>query len=426
MSSSTTDGQFRRGTTSVVKFPNLPSLDIQPSRVDLLQAQYTHDILKVRYTNVSDFWFTVLNTGEPVTFQWSRGITSGQFFGYVYLVTKENAAQRKSEMEIQCIGSTFPLKEQVTRVFENMTITDVARIIAVEHGFHFIGETDTRVFEQLVITGQSYWEWLVQQARKIGYAIVVDGLSLIFRPIDKLIDQSMGNIPVLSQFGTALPTNTMFLDRTLDYFKVLSGEHVENGTHHRATKQVGGINPLTGEIISATNSPATVGVNLRSSTSDVLFNEQRTEHVVNSQVAANSAAEGAAHLGRFNMPARVRCQGDTRIRPFAPVFIEGTGELTDGYWMVKSVIHRFAKIGDYQIEMDVVTDGSGKNTPTNFRTSEAGRIGVINLSSAVEVGVYTPNAAGAIDVRLEGKVNPVTQTDRGFLRTPFRWKSIGR
>jgi hypothetical protein len=108
------------------------------------------------------------------------------------------------------------------------------------------------------------------------------------------------------------------------------------------------------------------------------------------------------------------------------VFIEGTGEITDGYWMVKSVIHRFAKIGDYQIEMDVVTDGFGKNASTNFRSSGASRVGVINLSSASEVGVYTPNAAGAVDVKLEGKVAPVTQSGRGFLRTPFRWKSIGR
>ena len=187
MSNSTTDGQYRRGTTSIVNFPNLPSLDLQPSRVDLLQAQYSHDILKVRYTNVSYFWFSVLNTGEPVTFHWSRGTTTGQFFGYVYLVTKENTADRKSEMEIQCIGSTFPLKEQVTRVFESMSITAAAKIIAEEHGFTFIGEADNRVFEQLVITGQSYWEWLVQQARKIGYAIVVDGLSLIFRPISFLV-----------------------------------------------------------------------------------------------------------------------------------------------------------------------------------------------------------------------------------------------
>jgi len=414
--------QYRRGTRYSVSFPNLPSLVKQPSHINLVQKQYHHDVLTLKFLMVSEYWVTVLKTGEPVKFTWSNGKSDNEWYGYVNLITKENVAQRKQEMEIQCIGSSFPLKEQVSRAFSFKTIPEVAAIIAKENGLRFVGENHQRRFDDLFIYNQSYWEWLVTNAKKIGYGITLKGLDLHFRPLDKLIDQSMQDVPILASYGTQLPTNSLYFDRNLDYFKVFSGDHVELGTAIRANKQVGGVDPITGKAFVATSNPKDVGIALRSDLSDVIFTEHHSEQVVNDVQSAELTAQGLASLARFSIPAKVKCQGDGRIRPFSPVYIQGTGDSTNGYWVVKEVIHRFALIGDYQIEMTVLSDGLGKDNTTDVRKDVVGVVGTVNVEEALSGKTAVTQS---VSVVLDNPSPVYSELNHGFLKTPARWKSLG-
>lgn len=416
--------KFRKGTSYAATFPTLPSLTVEPRRADLYEEQGSHMLLVLEYPSESPLWFQSVSTGVPVLFTWKQDTLSRSFYGYVSSISKVNAAQRMDFMQVTCVGSTYPLKERVTRVFKNSTIPQAVEQIATEYGFSFSGEEHSQVFPQLTIAGSSYWEWIQEQARRIGYGVVIDGGSFIFKPFDRLIDLGFSNAAVLSMGDQTVPFNTQFLDRTLDYFKVISGKNIEDSTEVRAVKTVGGVDPITGKPFTADKSPGDSGVNLRSNVADVLFTEYRTEKVVNDQSVAVATAEGAAQLARFNIPARVKCQGDPRIRPYGTVYINGTGSLTDGFWTVREVHHMFHKVGDYAMELTVATDGLGESRQNAFRTRSATLVGTINLVSAVANATSEVIKLGSVEPRLSRSSLATKENDQGFLNNPALWKAV--
>ena len=422
MSRETGNKKYRRGTTYSVSFPTLPTLRLTPRRIEIHQKQYHHDLLVMEFSNTSPKWFELMRTGVPFEFNWSQAGLSNSFVGYVSYVSKNVAGQIEDVMEVHCVGSTFPLKERSNRVFSDVSIPKAVKTIVQEFGFNFIGEDNGVVFEQLTMAGHSYWEWIQEQAKRIGYGVAVHNMNFFFRPLDKLIDQSVTNAPVLEIDGTEFGINNELFDRTLDWFKVLNGEYIEDSDALRATKTVGGVSPLTGRMVSSTKSPSKVGENVRSNVSDVLFSEFRCDKVANSKVMADAMAEGSAQRARFNMPAMVKCQGDPRIRPFAPVVIQGTGPITDGYWIAKEVRHMFARIGDYQIEMKVTADGTGLERVTSIRQGTKNAVGVVNLEEAMRGDSPIVSALKQSKAVLTSKTGVSKESGQGFRRTPAVWR----
>lgn len=414
-------GKYRRGTHHELEFPTLPSVSIMPNRIELRQKMYSHDVLILKFAQTSPRWFSLMKTGVPIKFNWTQGTESRSWVGYVSFISKEVASQLASQMEIHCVGSTFPLKDRASKVFSNTTISSAVKSIVENYGFSFVGEDDGLVFDQLTIAGHSYWEWIVEQAKRIGYGVLVDNMTFYFRPLDKLLDQNFTSVPVLSQPGNQMGVNNQFLDKTLDWFKVLNGEYIEEPTALRTTKQVSGVDPATGKIVSANSSPALVGDNIRQNSSDVLFSEIRSDRVVSSYSVAKKMADGAAHLSRMNLPALVNCQGDPRMSPFAPILIQDTGDLTDGYWIIQDVKHMFDRLGGYQIEMKIATDGTGVDRVTTTRQGTNDVVGVVNLTEAMK-----SNGSSSVpskSVVLYSKNPLLKEDDQGFLRTPNRWIS---
>lgn len=416
--------KFRKGTSFAATFPTLPSLTVEPRRIDLYEEQNSHDLLVLEYPSESPLWFQSITTGVPVSFTWKQDTLSRTFVGYVSSISKVNAAQRMDFMQVTCVGATYPLKERVTRVFKNVTIPQAVEQIVSEYGFAFSGQEHTQVFPQLTIAGSTYWEWIQEQAKRIGYGVVVDGMDFVFKPLDTIIDLGFSNAAVLSMGNQTVPFNTQFLDRTLDYFKVISGANIEDTVNNRAIKVVGGVDPITGKAFTADKSPGDTGTNLRTNVSDVLFTEYRTERVVNDQAIAIAAAEGAAQLARFNIPARVKCQGDPRIRPFGTVYVNGTGSLTDGFWTVRAAHHMFHKVGDYEMELTVATDGLGESRQNAFRTRGASLVGTINLVSAVANATSEVISLGPSQPRLSQTSTVSKENEQGFLNNPSLWKAV--
>lgn len=416
--------KFRRGTSFSVRFPTLPSLTAQPRRVDLYEEQWAHDLLKMEFSAESPLWFASLKTGVPVQFNWTQDTLSRSFIGYVSNVSKVDAPQRQTSMVVTCIGGTYPLKERVTRVFKNSTIPQAVQQIVEGFGFNFVGIDHPQLFTQLVIAGQSYWEWINEQAKKIGYGVVVDGMAFIFKPLDNLINLGFTNAPVLAIGDKRVPYNVQFLDRTLDYFKVISGDHVQDNADSRAVKNVGGVDPLTAKPFLAEQNPGESGTNLRANVSDVLFSEYRTERVINDPSAAQTAAEDAAELARFSIPARVQCQGDPRIRPFGTVQVSGTGSLTDGYWVVREARHMFHKIGDYIMELTVATDGLGQTVQNGFRTRGTNPVGTVNLVEVLSNSTTPIVELGQNKAVLRTSSLIIKEHEQGFKRTPTLWKAV--
>lgn len=417
--------KYRKGTATNISFPTLPSLTVQPRRIDLYQKQYAHDVVTLEYSAESLLWLDNLHTGLPVQFIWKQDTLVKHWIGYVSSVTKVSSPDRMKNMKVLCIGGTFPLKERATRVFTDTTIPEAVAKIAAEYGFKFIGENNDQRFSQLTIAGSSYWDWIQEQAKRIGYGVLIDGMNFMFRPLDKLIDQGFSSTAVLSLGNAGAPFNTQFLDRTLDQLTVTSGDNIEDSMEFRSVKNVGGVDPVTAAEYLSSETPTDVGTNVRTSVSDVLFKEYRTDRVINDAASAKVAAVGAAQMARFNLPAVAKCQGDPRIRPFGTVFISGTGNLTDGFWVVREAHHMFHQVGDYVMQLKIATDGLGESSETPFRTRPDTNVGTVNLEEALMNNGVPSLFFDLGSVTLSSQQPVVKQGAQGFTKTPTKWRAVG-
>ena len=441
-------GKYRRGTKFRVEYPTLPSIQLQPKEVTLTQKQKRHDILILEYQSTSLKNAKILKTGVPVKFSWKQGSRKVEWLGYVSFVRRKGGAQRAKPMKVFCVGSSFVLKQRKTKKYKNRTIPEVAARIAKQNKLRFVGDTHSRRFAQLVISGQSQWKWLHEQADRIGFVMYVEGTTLHFRSIDKLLDKSSSNAPIFQLWDPTIPRNFTELDRTLDYLEVMTGENIEDDSPSRSVKQVGGVNPVTGKSFTSKTSPKKTGKAVRKNVSSALFDEFNNEQVANDKGAAKTASKGAAELARFNLPAKAYGQGDPRVRPHQLLYVEGSGDQTDGYWVVRESTHKFSYGVSYSVEMLIATDGTEENAINPNRISGKAVAGTINVAQLISSNqAFNVNSNGlTINLAVEqgsggtGSVstNPtssgtsrlvinspiLTQVNsQGFDRTPSIWQT---
>lgn len=412
----------RRSTSAKVRFPTVPSLIAQPISMYLKQAQGHHDVLTLEFPTTSLKWFENLTTGVPIKLTWAQGRLKKDWYGYINHVSKEVQAQRQNIMQVVCVSSSFVFKERDTRVFTNTTVTDVIRLIAKEFEFNLVIDDHPRIFEQLTMSGHSYWEWIQEQAKKIGYVAYIDEMTLNFRPVDKVIDATVNSSPILRMLSTAAPYAAHLIDSTLDYIKVIKGENIENSSALRSNKKIAGVNPYTGEIVQSEASPKDVGVNLRSHSSTPLFNEFRYDNVVDSSKNAEYSAKASAELGRFNIPADIKGQGDCRLFPYASFYVQNTGADTDGFWIVQSITHVFGRNGQYSMSMRAVTDGVKKAPQSSNRPQLAAVVGVIDVQELIEGAKLLLRSDSVV---LKGTKDIVNESSQNFITTETRWVVSG-
>ncbi len=414
--------KYRRGTKFQVTWPTISEFTVQPRRIDLIQKQYFHDVVIFEFSKTSHLWFETIKTGVPVQFTWTQENLTRTWIGHVSAIDKDESPSRENLMKIHCVSATYPLKQRATRVFRQTTIPDAVSTVVKEFGFNFVGTNHPMVFEQLNLSGHSYWEWIQEQAKKIGYGLIVDGLNFIFKPIDELINLGFSSAPIMSMTASsAMPANQQFLDRTLDNIKVINGEHVENVSELRMTKTVGGVDPITSKSYVSTSSPGSVGSSIRQEVGDVLFDDYKTDVVAHGSSAVAYSSEAAAQLSRLSLPAIIKGQGDPRLRPFSPVLIQGTGQPTDGFWIVEEVTHMLHQVGDYSVKARILTDGMGNSASHSFRQRDTSLVGTINLNEALKNGGKQLQMFNKKDVAVKSSTLILSSKNQGFKRTPTSW-----
>ena len=414
-------GKARKGTFFQVTFPTMPTLERKPYEAQLTQKQGHHDILRLSFSQEGKQWFEDIPTGLPVRFSWIQEGVETTWVGYVSYVSKVVTSLRDRTMEVMCIGSSFPLKDKGMRVFTDTTIPEAVAKLATEFNLEFISDSHPRKFSQLTLAGHSYWAWIQEQASRIGYAAYMDGVTLYFRSFDKVISQNTNSIPVLSIEDKTTVDGQLFYDRTMEYFKVLKGDFVEGEGSVRTDKHVAGVNPVTKEAFIAKASPSNAGTGLRKEVSPTLFNEYRTDQVATSANESEVIAKDAAHLSRFTLPAKVKGRGDYRFKPYALVHVLGTGPTTDGYWLVKEAVHTFGKFGTYDVDLTILSDGTGDTSLTGFSLSTSAGRDLVNISEAISNGGAVTSRRAAGEAKLGHSLTAITHKQLGYKPSSAKW-----
>ena len=412
--------QLRNNTTLSITIPEFPTFTFLPRSFKLTQEAGNHDVAEISFPTFNDFYLKGLKTGVAIQVQWKNERGTGNFHGYIYHVTPTTQSTISRNIIVTCVGSSFVLKEGGSKVWLNKTSSEIVSDIAKTFRLKPVVTQHPIRFSHNALVGHTYWEKIQELAQRVGYVAQVIGVELHFHPIDTMIDKNATSIPVLSHQDSIIDASGVYEANTLDLFKPVVGDHVEVGGHTRKNKTVSGINPVTGKMFSSTASPNSVGVNLRSTTKAALFSENIPTHITDTADSAKATAEAHAQLARWSIPAKGVGQGDPRVSPYKTVEISGTGDTTDGFWVVRKVEHTWLFDGRYSMEFACFSDGTGGNKPTAFRYSSATVTPTRNV--AFEMSQQTTSKPTSVKLSSPGLY--VNQADAGFLSSPTRWVGV--
>jgi hypothetical protein len=132
---------------------------------------------------------------------------------------------------------------------------------------------------------------------------------------------------------------------------------------------------------------------------------------------AKTIADGQAQLSKFSVKASGAGQGDPRVSPYRTIEINGTGDTTDGYWVITKCMHFLSVDGRYQMEFECMTDGTGKSKSSPTRPAIAGVIPIRNVMDELKNGVQIkPTRSTLIKPTIMSN-----ETNTGFTVTKTRW-----
>ena len=410
--------QNRLGSSFSVTFPDFPSFTITPHDIHITQEMGKQDVIELMYPRFSDFFLKSLKTGVPIYVTWKNDNSSGKFFGYVYSVLPTIQQSLKAPVLIRGIGTSMSLKEGGPLIWRNKTASEIVTDICKIFKLKAVVTPTSQRFSQQSMVGQTYWEKIQELAKRSGCVAQMNGNELHFHPIDVMINKFITTVPVMAYSEPYTGAFVEVLTPTLDKFRATVGDYFDSSSYSKKEKTLYGIDPITSKFYSATSSPNEVGTTLRNTTKDPLFGEILPGAISGNKATAQIIAKAHAQLSRFSMHAEGIGQGTPLMSPYRTIQIEGTGETTDGYWIVKKVTHAIAYDGRYQVEFSCMTDGTNGNKGSQFRPSVVAGVPVRNIASELANPTSKPTST-----KISAPTTMVKQTDAGFKVTPRRWVS---
>lgn len=411
--------QNRYDNNFKVVFPDFPGFTQAPYSLTLTQSMGKHDVIEIFYSTINISYLKSLTTGVAVEITWSNDKVLETFVGYVSDLEYPTSSAIQKPLTITCLGASYPFKEKRQKIWKNATASEVATELATFNKLKpVVTKSDIR-FPQISFSGHSQWQKLQELAKTIGFACQVIGVELHFHPIDVIIDKFLTTVPVMAFLDPHITPMNQFASQTLDHFETVQGDFGNFRGNTKATKVVGGVDPLTGKIYKSTSSPTSVGKNIRAKNKDPLFYDIDTSAVIIDGITSQNLANANAQLGRLSIPGYGFGQGDPRIAPWRTVEVRGTGEASDGFWIVSSAIHTLNADGKYNVEFNCVTDGSGSNKTSALRPSSAGTVPTVNLTQAITTGANVPTT-----YKLSNPAPMINQVSTGYNVVPRRWVAV--
>jgi hypothetical protein len=409
--------QSRTGSKFKVTFPNFPSWTVTPQSIKIYQEAGKQDVAELTFPRFSNFYLKSLKTGVPVEIKWSNDKVTETFYGYVYDGATSINQSLARPVVIRCIGASLSLKEGGHKIWRSKTAPDIVTDIAKSLKLKPLVTPHKMIFSQQSLAGHTRWEKIQELASRLGYVAQMNKTELHFHPIDTMIDKFMTTIPVMSFNNSYGNPYSEILSQTLDVFKPRIGDLSDSRAFARKEKTLSGVNPVTGKSYTVTSSPNSVGKGLRKDTRDPLFKETLPGAITASPAMAQIIVDAHAQLSRFSIYAEGSGQGDPRIAPYRTIEVAGTGDSTDGFWVIKRAMHFLAFDGRYQVDFTCMTDGIGENKPSATRPAQAGLVPTRNIQQELATGAPSSPTYS----KLNAPTPMITADGGGFKVSPNRW-----
>lgn len=306
------------------------------SSIEIGMSENHHDILRVTMSGlpveaVEDYRNrTVLldiNTGPNY---------SEKFVGYVQSVNPKSTTAHGTvnyslfqTAEVVAMGASYEMRGSRSHVWEGYSLHDLATHLARRHHLSVSVPHSANVYERMVQTEESDWQFLVRIADQMGYRVTCHGTHI------HVFDPFQATSRNISQHKLLTRTNTGPSDRLVpgmvQEFSLSARDEYADGDYK--------------DTIVTVMSPDGSSVPFDVSTSEIMGKDRparfqnRLAHPVDNYGEAVRMIKSVGK-DQHDMEAEVKCVSMLGCRPGGIVYIDGYGASLDGMWYVSEVEHR--------------------------------------------------------------------------------------
>jgi hypothetical protein len=311
---------------------------MQLQKITLELNENMHDLAVLEFTGIDPTTID-LYLDAPIKFSVDLpDRDSAQFYGYIIFVEPVAVASEGTVdgspfqvMRAFCLGASYRMKGLRSRVWENVTLSEIATTLANKYQFSVSCPDDSYRFPRLVQSAQSDWAFLVNAALRLGYAVSVRGTHLHIWDAYKSLERKISYSTLYTIRGTK--GNAMPIPGQIVKFSGRIGNVTTEGsrsvdTIHTLTK--------TGDVISVSNELTTEFSGMGSPVNRVFYNDLNA--FSDSYEMSDRLVTGAMRR-KFPMTADLTVVADPSISPGGIVGIREYNAKFDGYWYVRSVTH---------------------------------------------------------------------------------------
>ena len=311
-------------------------------RISIEQRENQHDLLTLDFSGFNPELFTSY-LEKPVTVTISYpNLESCDFYGYITFieptaVTNQGLVDGSpfQMVRVYCLGASYLMKSKTSKVWENVSLYDIALEIAEKYDYSLSIPKDTYRFTRVAQTAESDWELLVRLSKKLGYVVsnhgthihIWDSYKALRREVSYAtlntikglngdVTPNLGQIIMFeAQYGAITPEAT----RAPDIIHVLDRD--------------GKVSSISSSLITETSG---LGNPIQSIFTNVLNENADTYEM------GHRAVSAALRTG-FSVTAKVMITGLPTLRPGSIVKINKYESDFDGYWYVQEVHHQITK-----------------------------------------------------------------------------------
>lgn len=256
-----------------------------------------------------------------------------------------------------CFGASYLMKSTTSRVWENMTLAEIATDIADKYLFSVSVPNDSYRFTRLVQTAQSDWEFIVSTASQLGYSVSVDNTHLHIWDPYKAIARSRSYSALFTLRGTQgnpspSPGQIMKFDGRI------------GGVTPDGNRNIDTIYLLdnVGTVLSVSNADSDDASGLGKPV-ETLFTNTINKNAISYEMGQKIVLGELRH--KFPITAQVDVIGDTSIQPGGVVNVKEYNAQFDGFWYVQGVRHEvFQSTMSTHIEISKDSLGNREIEPT--------------------------------------------------------------
>lgn len=374
---------FVNGTTTLPQYTPCVQI-IQRTNahpIALLDVVYTGTNTNTATTGAVNSWM-YLKEGTPIQINYGqRPYFVYPFLGYVssYKLIRSNTDPANGNVTMTRVQYTIVGTSQIMQSTNNVawkhsSPSTIVGNIANNNGFRGIIHTYQAAINYR-LQNVSDFRFVSQLADEIGYRFYVDNTDLYFINPQQLLDRNT-NRAVPKFWSNNLPG----VYDTVVSFNPLVGTITPDGGVV-AQRNVIALNPNTGQITQATNTPILTASANSSTTIGPQISKYYNEAPAESYYEAQQKATADYHRNLYWNIADAELWGDARVKPNTVVNITGTSipENDAGLWLVQSATHTLTKApptgtnvaNTYYIQTELVRDQIYTASTTTFSDASA-------------------------------------------------------